>query len=529
MRQPTKKTVSKVLQASLFLLSLKLAFPTLPAYAFLTSVDKCAASPPCQKAVLPELTKAVIKTGAATTVLTPIVINGTAQPVSDAAAPVVIVGGQGQANTPVYYWNISLNEQAKALARSKFCGFYPQDSLCQVPLAGGQIPGIPYSVTVLETTSHPGSSIYPGRIATHTHGFHRQLGDTNKPFIGPITGTYQEINPPPQYSSHGVISSEGPVAFILWGEYYFYGTATYTGQVLSIQPLYGQPDVSNPKFIKWQNWPKAKREAAVNLISPAEWRVLIRSMPVAGKLNPGQTVRSPFIVIPGEETDDPNTPLIDERLPRVVSPSFTLPGGSAYEVPDEIAPGLTKVQKWRVEKRVKDGLLNPEDVDKGELRPITDDEEKRNCLYIPIRRLGDNEKHNEYAEEVLGSTTDLFVVSPWGHYAHYDGELTAIGEATLPIYGGEKPGAVAEVKTEHLWLLKLVYNQTLTPREKRDYDRIRNDQLPYQAEVARECKLNYFIAFDQKVVADIAGPMIVQWIVEEYPAARVRHIPHVPF
>jgi hypothetical protein len=57
-------------------------------------------------------------------------------------------------------------------------------------------------------------------------------------------------------------------------------------------------------------------------------------MPEAGKLNPGETVRAPEIIIPGADADDPNTPLIDERLPRVVSPSYTLPGGSPPPTPE---------------------------------------------------------------------------------------------------------------------------------------------------------------------------------------------------
>ena len=527
MRQPTKKTISKAIGTSLFLLSFKLAFPTYPSYATST-LQKCAIDPVCARHVLGSKIKdAVIKTGTATTALTPIVINGIAQPVGDAVAPVVIVDGQGSVNTPVYYWNISLNEQAKALARSKFCGFYPQDSLCRVPLPNGQTPGIAYSVKVLETTTNRGEGWYPGRIATYSNGFHQDNGGGNDLIIGPITGIYHQLSPGPagaqwQRAEFGVIANGGKVAFRLWSETYYYGTPDYTHQVLSVQPLYGQPDSLNPKFVKWQNWPKAKREAAVNLISPEEWGVLIQAMPVAGKLNPGQTVRSPFIVVPGEETDDPNTPLIDERLPRVVTPSFTLPGGSPYKVPDEIAPGLTPAQRWRVEKRVKDGLLNPEYVEKGELRAIPDDDKKRNCLYITIPRLGESKEHNSYAELLLGTPNDLLVIAPSSHFAHYDGELNGNGTAT---FEGEIPGAVAEVKTQHLWLLKVVNNQPLAPKEQFDLDRLRNRQINYQAKVAAECKLNYFIAFEEKIVADIAGPMIVGWIVGDYPAARVRYIP----
>jgi hypothetical protein len=130
-----------------------------------------------------------------------------------------------------------------------------------------------------------------------------------------------------------VIANGHTVVFRSWSENYYYGPPNYTHAILSVQPLDGQPDVGNSKFVKWQNWPKTKRETGVNLISPDEWGALIEAMPVAGKLKPGETITAPKIVIPGAQADDPRTPLVDERLPRVVSPSYTFPGGSPRPSP----------------------------------------------------------------------------------------------------------------------------------------------------------------------------------------------------
>ena len=48
-------------------------------------------------------------------------------------------------------------------------------------------------------------------------------------------------------------------------------------------------------------------------------------MPEAGRLIPGDKVNAPTIVIPGQETDDPNTPA-DERILRKEPGFFTWPG-----------------------------------------------------------------------------------------------------------------------------------------------------------------------------------------------------------
>jgi hypothetical protein len=180
-------TKNKVLGASLFLFTCSLAFPA-PASAMSTA-KACAGNPWCAKEMLAGVKNTVPLVTAKVTIEV-----GRTKPVSDAAAPVVIVDGQSQADTPVYYWNISLNEQAQALARSKYCGFYPKDPVCLVPLAGGQRSGIRYGVTVLETTQNRNESWYPRRIVTYTGGVYQDIGgEYSNIIIGPITGIFQDI------------------------------------------------------------------------------------------------------------------------------------------------------------------------------------------------------------------------------------------------------------------------------------------------------------------------------------------------
>jgi hypothetical protein len=90
-------TKTKVLAASLFLFALKLAFPA-PASA-MSSAEACAKNPWCAKEMLVGVknTVSVATTKVAITV-------GTTKPVSDAVAPVVIVGSGAW-----YYWNQSQN------------------------------------------------------------------------------------------------------------------------------------------------------------------------------------------------------------------------------------------------------------------------------------------------------------------------------------------------------------------------------------------------------------------------------------
>ncbi|MEH2258928.1 hypothetical protein [Nostoc sp.] len=76
----------------------------------------------------------------------------------------------------------------------------------------------------------------------------------------------------------------------------------------------------------WKDWPQEKRDAAVQLLNNSDWQGLISSMPEGGRLNPGDKVNTPTVIIPGQEEDDPNTPA-DECLLKKESGFFTFPGG----------------------------------------------------------------------------------------------------------------------------------------------------------------------------------------------------------
>ncbi len=79
-----------------------------------------------------------------------------------------------------------------------------------------------------------------------------------------------------------------------------------------------------------------KRNTAVQLLNNSDWQGLISSMPAGGILNPGDKINAPTIVIPGQETDDPNTPA-DERLLKKEHGFFTFPGNPDFDkdgIPD---------------------------------------------------------------------------------------------------------------------------------------------------------------------------------------------------
>ena len=63
----------------------------------------------------------------------------------------------------------------------------------------------------------------------------------------------------------------------------------------------------------WKDWPQEKRSAAVASLTNSDWQGFITSMPEGGRLNRPDILNAPIIVIPGQEVDDPNTP-IDERI-----------------------------------------------------------------------------------------------------------------------------------------------------------------------------------------------------------------------
>ena len=292
MRSKTKKSVSRLVGIWTFLLIFifKGIFPK-PAYAFLSSLDACAANPECAAAVSSEVAPAVsAPTGAgfgASTLSTTTAAGATTSSVQG-VAEISVAARLGTLGI-LYYWNQSQNEKAQNKAKQKYCAANPSDSVCGFAwnvtgqgLASGmpscELSGVFYPRTLYATSISFSSSTF-----------------TDSEFYGYYQGCPKDI----------VVLDDQPSP-----ENFFAGTATIT-------------KISDPP--PWKDWSQEKRDEAVRLLNPSDWQGLITSMPEAGRLNPGDKINAPIIVIPGEETDDPNTPA-DERLLRKEDGFFTFPG-----------------------------------------------------------------------------------------------------------------------------------------------------------------------------------------------------------
>ncbi|MBW4622290.1 MAG: hypothetical protein KME17_23420 [Cyanosarcina radialis HA8281-LM2] len=245
MPQVTQKTIAKFLGASVLLLGSQLAFSTDSGHAI--SVLECAKSPPCAKEILgAKIKDTIVKTGAATAVVTPLVIGGTAQPVADAVAPVVIVEGQGN----VHYWNLSQNQTAQDLAKQRF-----YQTNCTAPTIGSVCGAV-----VIVSFNSPNNG-------------YRRL-------------SY------PVGEGHPLYYKAYKIEDLMWdygyglqnvGPTFWYQTADgiwHLGPAIDLATLLIEP-INAPT---WESWPEADREKAVDLLTTADWGQLASTMPVAGKL-----------------------------------------------------------------------------------------------------------------------------------------------------------------------------------------------------------------------------------------------------
>ncbi|NEU71100.1 hypothetical protein PI95_000535 [Hassallia byssoidea VB512170] len=293
MRSKTKKSVSRLVGIWTFLLLLifKGIFPK-PAYAFLSSLDACAANPECAAAISSEVAPAVsAPTGAgfgASTLSTTTAAGATSSSVQ-AVAEISVAARLGTLGI-LYYWNQSQNDLAQNKAKQKYCAANPSDSVCGFAwnvTGQGLASGMPYCE--LSGVFYP-RTLYATSISFSSSTF------TDGPF---------------QDCPKDIVVLDDQLS----PENFFAGTATFT-------------KISDPP--QWKDWPQEKRNAAVQLLNNSDWQSLINSMPSAGVLNPGDKINAPFIVIPGEETDDPNTPA-DERLLRKEHGFFTFPGRNDFD------------------------------------------------------------------------------------------------------------------------------------------------------------------------------------------------------
>lgn len=329
MRSKTKKSVSRLVGIWTFLLVFifKGIFPK-PAYAFLSSLDACAANPECAAAVSSELSPAVsAPTGAgfgASTLSTTTAAGATSSSVQG-VAEISVAARLGTLGI-LYYWNQAQNEQAQNKAKQKYCAAYPTDLVCDAQA------NVVYNI---EATLHSTDGTYSydyyysgtaiGSINYANADAPHWITGWSPPLIG-------------IYNNDGIRTGYLGWNYTGTGSYPLDEWAQITGiTITSITRQDGQPETPPSP---WKDWSQEKRDEAVRLLNDSDWQGLINSMPQAGVLNPGDKINAPTIVIPGEETDDPNTPA-DERLLRKEHGFFTFPGLPDFDydlIPDESDP-----------------------------------------------------------------------------------------------------------------------------------------------------------------------------------------------
>lgn len=302
MRSKTKKSVSRLVGIWTFLLLFIFIgiFPK-PAYAFLSSLDACAANPECAAAISSELAPAVsAPTGAgfgASTLSTTTAAGATTSSVQG-VAEISVAARLGTLGI-LYYWNQSQNEKAQNKAKQKYCAANLSDPLC-VYLGS-------YTVSVLAYTQHYANpSIY-------------STANCSVPGGDMSTG-WEDID---LYVFANGGQKIPVISTVDWNPW----TSATISSIVECTP---------PGPVPWKDWPQGKRDEAIGLLNPSDWQGLITSMPAGGILNPGDKINAPTIVIPGGETDDPNTPA-DERLLRKEHGFFNFPGNPDFDkdgIPD---------------------------------------------------------------------------------------------------------------------------------------------------------------------------------------------------
>ncbi|MBF2005503.1 MAG: hypothetical protein IGS49_08555 [Chlorogloeopsis fritschii C42_A2020_084] len=343
MRQTINKSVSKLVGIWTFLLLLifKLAFPK-PAFAFLSSLDSCAAKPECAAAIGSELAPAVAAptpAGIGASTISTTTATGATSSVQ-AVAKATVVGDMRLSGVIAFYiWNQSRNQQAQNQAKERYCSTYPLDEVCGPQ---GQ-SSVPYHYKFHEIV-HYRKAGYPDKFVTHHYR-------SWQPAPGPIISLANQYPgssfgggyPPSSFyvrwiklndgggnnQSRGVVYEYSTGDSMSWNEYgYYSNNNAEQGWISNLVRADGLPDNSPP--LDWKDWPQQKRDVAVNLLNDSDWQSLIKSMPEGGRLNPGDTVSAPTIVIPGQEEDDPNTPA-DERILKKQPGFFVNPPDFDYD------------------------------------------------------------------------------------------------------------------------------------------------------------------------------------------------------
>lgn len=431
----------------------------------------------------------------------------------------------------VLLWDQPLTEYAQVLAKEKYCTANPNDSVC-VPFTGGQCP-ILYNVWphVASDGLRPSQPPVNYPNSNYADRFWGPILDTRVNYTQSSYGSY--YNASWEILAHGRYWSYGdwsPTPTPVWRGFGGSGpadpkekTKVFIYEVKPNNP--NQLDnCGNPPPSPWKDWPQAKRKAAVDSLPNSDWQDFTELMTDDGVRLPDEPINGPIIVIEGKETDDLNTPE-DERQPKKVNGPLKWPTNVIKPWPDWLNKSwLNDREKARLDERVTKGKLTQADVENIKPRPIPDDPNNKKCSEITLTgHLGDSPKypyHGQYATKVTGSPNDLYVMAPNGNYAYYDGQVNANGNTYLL----ENEGAVAEMKTQHEWLIKFSRNEPRTAEEITKWIGLQ-EQLNFQAKVAQACKLQYFIAFDLSTVVKFAGPMLVNLLKATYPQIRIHFMP----
>lgn len=177
MRVKTQVNVFRILRIYIFLLVSQVAFPN-TAYAFLSSLDACAANPECASVLGAELAPSVAAPTAAGSASTISVTTATgASTTIEAASGVAVVGDMRLSGVAAFYiWNQAQNQQAQDLAQKKYCTANSNDAVCLPPFTGGQGSDVPYNITFEAWTTNRNEQWYPHTVFTTHYGFHEPGG-----------------------------------------------------------------------------------------------------------------------------------------------------------------------------------------------------------------------------------------------------------------------------------------------------------------------------------------------------------------
>ncbi|AFY41200.1 hypothetical protein [Nostoc sp. PCC 7107] len=239
MQLNTKNSISKLIGiwTFIFLLVFKGIFIK-PAYAQLTTLDKCATDPECIAAVGAELAPVIsaptgVGFGASTLSTTTSI--GSTSAVLRTVAGVAIVGSNAVGGYAIWqHWSQGQNEQAQNKARERYCIANPYDSVC------GDI----YEVYIKPYWEDEGYEYFWGEFTA----------------VGSI-----------------IAKSDCDGACIIYVD-------SLNNHVFHADPR-DKTRILGPKNgIVWANWPQEKRDEAVRLLNPSDWQGFITSMPEGGVL-----------------------------------------------------------------------------------------------------------------------------------------------------------------------------------------------------------------------------------------------------